>query len=44
VITALQGQVSDGTGNINVSYLVPLACFGVIALYALMETRHPVQR
>lgn len=44
VITALQGQVSDGTGNINLSYLVPLACFGVIALYALMETRHPVQR
>ncbi|HAX44561.1 MAG TPA: L-fucose:H+ symporter permease [Bryobacteraceae bacterium] len=44
VITAVQGQVSDGTGNINLSYLVPLACFGVIALYALMETRHPVQR
>lgn len=44
VITAVQGQVSDGTGNINLSYLVPLACFGVIALYALMETRHPVKR
>lgn len=44
VITAVQGQVSDGTGNINLSYLVPLACFGVIALYAWMETRHPVQR
>lgn len=41
VITAVQGQVSDGTGSINLSYLVPLGCFAVIALYALMETRHP---
>lgn len=43
VITAIQGQVSDGTGSINLSYLVPLGCFAIIALYALMETRHPVR-
>ncbi|MCU0228788.1 MAG: L-fucose:H+ symporter permease [Bryobacterales bacterium] len=38
VITALQGQVSDATGNIGLSYLVPLACFVVIAYYALYES------
>lgn len=43
VITAVQGQVSDATGSINLSYTVPLGCFVVIALYALMELRHPVK-
>ena len=43
VITAVQGQVSDATGSINLSYTVPLGCFVIIALYALMETRHPVK-
>lgn len=38
VITAVQGQVSDGTGNIGLSYLVPLACFAVIAFYAVYES------
>lgn len=43
VVTAIQGQVSDRTGSINLSYLVPLGCFVIIAFYALMETRHPVK-
>lgn len=38
VITAIQGQVSDATGNIGWSYLVPLGCFAVIAYYALYES------
>ncbi len=38
VITALQGQVSDATGNIGLSFLVPLGCFAVIAYYALYES------
>lgn len=33
VLTALQGQVSDLTGSINLAYLVPLGCFTVILLY-----------
>jgi FHS family L-fucose permease-like MFS transporter len=38
VITAIQGQVSDGTGSIGLSYLVPLGCFAVIAFYAVYES------
>ena len=38
VITAIQGQVSDGTGSVGLSYLVPLACFAVIAFYAIYES------
>lgn len=34
VITAIQGQVSDVTGSIGLSYFVPLACFAVILHYA----------
>lgn len=37
VITAIQGQVSDATGNIGLSFLVPLGCFAIIAYYALYE-------
>jgi FHS family L-fucose permease-like MFS transporter len=37
VITFLQGQVSDLTGNINYSYLVPLLCFGFITYYAFVS-------
>ncbi|MCB0519372.1 MAG: L-fucose:H+ symporter permease [Lewinellaceae bacterium] len=33
VLTALQGWVSDSTGNIHLSYLVPLACFAVVACF-----------
>ncbi len=39
VITAIQGQVSDLTGNINYSYFVPLACFAIIAFYAIYESQ-----
>lgn len=39
VITAIQGQVSDATGSINLSYLVPLGCFALIAFYALSASR-----
>ncbi|MBS0011417.1 MAG: L-fucose:H+ symporter permease [Bacteroidales bacterium] len=35
VITALQGQLSDLTGSINLAYFVPLACFIYIAYYAV---------
>lgn len=35
VLTAIQGQVSDMTGSIHLSYIVPLGCFMIIAWYAL---------
>lgn len=35
VVTFFQGQVSDLTGTINYSYVVPLICFAVIAYYAI---------
>ena len=39
VITAVQGQVSDLTGSINYSYFVPMACFAIIAFYAIYESQ-----
>lgn len=39
VITAVQGLVSDFTGKIELSFIVPLCCFGVILYYA-----HSVQK
>ena len=39
LITPLQGMVSDATGSINVSYLVPFGCFVVVLLYALFAAR-----
>lgn len=35
LLTPLQGMVSDATGSINISYIVPLCCFAVVLLYAL---------
>ncbi|MDR1918601.1 MAG: L-fucose:H+ symporter permease [Tannerellaceae bacterium] len=35
VVAALQGIVSDQTGSINYSYLVPLGCFLVVVVYSL---------
>ncbi|MCC8145171.1 MAG: L-fucose:H+ symporter permease [Bacteroidales bacterium] len=32
-LTAIQGQVSDMAGNINIAYVVPLVCFIVVAIY-----------
>jgi MFS transporter, FHS family, L-fucose permease len=37
VLTALQGQVSDTLQSIHLAFYVPLACFIIIALYALIE-------
>jgi len=37
VLTAIQGQVSDSFGSINVSYIVPLACFLVVAYYGFSQ-------
>lgn len=34
VVTFLQGKVSDLTGSINYSYVIPLICFAVITYYA----------
>ena len=39
LLTPLQGVVSDATGSINTSYLVPLACFVVVLCYALFVTK-----
>ena len=36
LITPVQGMVSDASGSINVSYLVPLICFLVVLAYAVM--------
>lgn len=35
LLTPVQGMVSDATGSINISYLVPLVCFVVVMCYAL---------
>lgn len=40
LLTPLQGMVSDATGSINVSYLVPLGCFVVVLCYALFVTKN----
>ena len=38
IITAIQGQVSDMTGNIKYAFFVPLVCFLVIIVYGLAFT------
>lgn len=40
LITPLQGMVSDATGSINTSYVVPLVCFVVVLCYALFVVRN----
>lgn len=35
ILTYVQGQVSDRVGSINVSYIVPMFCFLVIAYYGM---------
>ena len=40
LITPLQGMVSDATGSINTSYVVPLGCFIVVFCYALFAVRN----
>jgi len=39
VLTAVQGQVSDLTGNIKLAFFVPLFCFVVIAAYGLWNLK-----
>lgn len=40
LITPLQGMVSDATGSINTSFVVPLVCFVVVFCYALFVVRN----
>ena len=40
LITPLQGMVSDATGSINTSYVVPLGCFIVVLCYALFAIKN----
>ena len=40
VLTGIMGQVSDMSGSINFSYIVPLLCFMVIAWYGLRVMRY----
>lgn len=37
ILTAIQGQVSDMTESINLAFYVPLICYVVIVIYALIE-------
>ena len=39
VLTAVQGAVSDATGSISLAFIVPLACFAVVALYGFYASR-----
>jgi FHS family L-fucose permease-like MFS transporter len=39
VVTFLQGRVSDMTGSINYSYVVPLICFAVITYYSIVSRK-----
>ena len=40
LLTPLQGMLSDATGSINISYIVPLVCFLVVLAYALFASRN----
>lgn len=44
VITFFQGRISDLSGSINYSYLVPLLCFIIIAFYALSSRKTEIVR
>jgi FHS family L-fucose permease-like MFS transporter len=35
VLTGLQALVSDRSGDIGLSFLVPAACFALVALYGM---------
>ncbi len=37
VLTAVMGQVSDGTGSIHLSFIVPLICFVVVTIYGVIS-------
>jgi len=44
VMTALQGQVSDQTGSINLAYWVPLGCFVTISIYGILHLKERHQK
>lgn len=44
VMTALQGQVSDLTGSINLAYWVPLCCFVTISIYGILHLKNSYQK
>jgi FHS family L-fucose permease-like MFS transporter len=39
VLTAFQGQLSDLTQSIHLSFFVPFACFIVVAIYAIIQKK-----
>lgn len=39
VLTGIQGLVSDGTGSIKISFIVPLICFAVVLAYSFFTIR-----
>ena len=39
LLTALQGQVSDSTSSIKLSYLIPMICFMVILYFSIFVSR-----
>ena len=39
LLTALQGQVSDATSSIKISYLIPMICFVVILYFSIFVSR-----
>ncbi|MGF1635981.1 MAG: L-fucose:H+ symporter permease [Cyclobacteriaceae bacterium] len=43
VLTFIQGQVSDETGSIHFSFVVPMLCFVIILLYAIVGKRWRIQ-
>lgn len=40
VLTSVQGKISDVTGSINISFVVPLVCFIVVALFGFTALRN----
>lgn len=40
VLTAVQGQLSDMTGSINMAFLVPLCCFIIVAIYGYLAGKY----
>lgn len=40
VLTAVQGQVSDSYGSVNLSFIVPLGCFLVVLLFGALHYKN----
>ena len=43
VLTAVQGQVSDMTGSINIAFIVPLLCFGVVIIFGVVAKKPAIE-